>query len=154
MTDNTATTSDTKTLAQLIEFARESGRHVRAQAARTGYASIVEMEQREEDAGMCAIRAQATIAQVPLLVARAIACSWDQQIEVPVMVLNQADFPGPSCRSPHNMPPSMLTPSQLGSAGKVVFDYLAAEGMNPLIKYVYDGMTRTFTLQIAIPISF
>lgn len=154
MTDLQNATAAGISFADLIKFAQESGKQVRAEAARTGHVSIAAMEQRTDDEGMCTIRAHATIAQVPLLVARAVACSWERDIEVPVMVLNQADFAGPACRSPHTLPASMLIPSQLASAGKVVFDYLAAERMQPRLKYVYDGMTRTFTLQIAIPISY
>ncbi len=125
----------------------------RAQAAKSGHASFIRLESSESD-GVSILRKQAVLGELPLKVARAVAItmSWDNEVRVPVMVLNHSEYPGSQYRSPANIPETALDPGALRLGGKAVYDYLCGAGMSPSLGYLYDGMTRTYTLQIFITV--
>jgi len=152
MTHNLTDTSDgAPSFAQLLQFAREAGLAERTIAAQSGRACFINLESADS-AAVCALRKEAVLGEVPLIIARAIAISmsWEKQLGVPVMELNHSEYPGPLWRTRSNPTPSELDPKQLRLAGREVFDYLDKAGMAPHLGYVYDGTTRSYSLQIII----
>lgn len=100
------------------------------------------------------VRFLSVIGDVPNKVRQQIGCSMtsDHEHVVPVMLLTRDEYPGPKMRSPFQQPESSLSVDRLCFAAPLVFSYLEDAGYEPHLKYVYNGDTRTYSLQIAIRI--
>ncbi len=79
-----------------------------------------------------------------------ISMTWDQDIVVPVMELSLQEYPGPKMRSPFQQPEDQLEVARLNHAAPAVFAFLEKAGLQPHLKYVYNGDIRCYSLQIAI----
>jgi hypothetical protein len=100
------------------------------------------------------VRVASVLGDIAEKVQHAVAATGNEtlSVRVPVMVLTHAEYPGPEKRSSYNMPVATLTRDKLQQAAKIVFDALVDGLRNPELDYVYDGMTRTSTLQILITV--
>jgi hypothetical protein len=81
-----------------------------------------------------------------------ISMTWDQDITVPVMELSSQEYPGPKRRSPFQQPEDTLEVGRLKHAAPAVFAFLDQAGLQPHLKYVYNGDIACYSLQIAIRI--
>lgn len=78
--------------------------------------------------------------------------TWDEELVVPVMELSLQEYPGPAMRSPTYQPVETLSVDNLQYAAPMVLAYLEEAGLQPHLKYVYNGDIRRYSLQIAIRI--
>ncbi|MBX9570179.1 MAG: hypothetical protein K2X77_14875 [Candidatus Obscuribacterales bacterium] len=132
-----------------MQIAVRAGCAARNRAATVGHKAIYELESNG-DQDMVLIRAYSVICQVPLLIARAVAASRSDQedpIKLSVMELNLQEYPGTLPRMLDGGKPDV---SFLGMAGAWVYDFLHSRGLQPELEYVYNGDTRTYSLNIMI----
>lgn len=101
------------------------------------------------------VRAASVLGDIANKVRAAVASSmrWEDDLVVDVMELSAQEYPGRVPRWPSEAPVETLDPNLLSFAGRRVFETLAQSGRKPVLKYSYNGDIRTYSLQIAIPIS-
>jgi hypothetical protein len=100
------------------------------------------------------VRVASVIGDLPAKVQHAVAMAKldAKTVSVPVMELTHAEYPGPEKRSDYTMPVSTLSVDKLKHAGAKVFELLHSTSYSPRLDYLYDGTTRTYTLQICITV--
>lgn len=131
-----------------MQIAIRAGCTARNRAAKVGHEAIYSLESNG-DQDMVVVRAYSVISQVPLLIAKAVAASRadKERIKLSVMELNLQEYPGTLPRMLDGEKPDV---SLLGMAGAWVYDFLHSRGLLPELEYVYDGDTRTYSLNIMI----
>lgn len=129
-------------------LAVQAGFEARNQAAAVGHQAIWGLESNGSN-DVALLRAFAVIGQLPLAVAKSIAAAGAQQTEVKVSVmqLNQQEYPG---SVPRMLDAGQPDPALLAFAGQMVFSHLRMSGLEPTLEYVYDGDTRTYSLDIVV----
>ena len=112
-------------------------------------ARLVDSDRLTEEAPL---RYLSVMGDVPNKIRKAvgITMTWDHDIVVPVMELSVNEYPGPIPRSPFQQPEETLSRSQLCFAAPLVFAALEKAGLEPHLKYVYNGDIRRYSLQIAV----
>ena len=132
-------------------LALQVGRDARVRAATVGHEAIWGLE-ASSNPDVATLRAVAVIGQLPLAIAKAIAAAAPEQAEVKlsVMQLNSQDYPG---SLPRMVEPTVPDVQDLGQCGASVFQYLRMAGLQPALEYVYDGDTRTYSLDITVRVA-
>jgi len=100
------------------------------------------------------VRYLSVMGDVPNKVRQAvgITMTWEDDIVVPVMELTTQEYPGPEMRSPFQQPVETLSTDNLRFASVLVLAKLHEMGLEPHLKYVYNGDIRRYSLQIAIKV--
>ncbi len=131
-------------------MAIQAGFDARKQAASIGHQAIWGLESNGSTE-IALLRGFSVIGQLPLAIAKAIAASGAEQTEVKVsaMQLNAQEYPG---TLPRMLDAGQPDPSLLQFAGEMVFWHLRMSGLEPKLEYVYDGDTRTYSLDIVVTV--
>ncbi|MBK9141633.1 MAG: hypothetical protein IPM23_03990 [Candidatus Melainabacteria bacterium] len=100
------------------------------------------------------VRVAAIIGGLPDRIRQAIASSmvWDGNHIIPVMELNEHEYPGPMPRGPYTVKSEELSPDNLRLAGRAVFELLEKAGLKPRLKYVFNWDIHRYWLAIAVEI--
>lgn len=100
------------------------------------------------------VRLAAIIGGLPDKIRQAIASSmvWDGNHVIPVMELNEHEYPGPMPRGPYTIKPEDLSPDNLRLGGRAVFALLEDAGLKPRLKYVFNWDIHRYWLAIAVEI--
>lgn len=115
-------------------------------------AHLVSPERLTEESS---VRFLSVIGDLPNKVRLAVACkmTWEHDVVVDVMELSTKEYPGPSMRSPFQQPIETLSTDLLAYAAPHVFAFLEKAGLQPHLKYAYNGDIRRYSLQIAIRVT-
>jgi|AGTN01.2.fsa_nt_gi hypothetical protein len=140
------------TLPDLVEEAITIGCGDRHAPSISRAAQEARLADPERLAAEGVVKALATIGDVANQVRKAVTASmpWQSQVMVPVMFLDNNDYPGGALRSPQQLPESELSHEQLRYGARIVFDALVAAGRNPRIIYKMNDDIRRYELFIAI----
>lgn len=150
-TSNSNSAGKALLLSANIAVAVAAGKKVR-QAATISRAAE-EAARAAAEAETASVRVCSVLGEVPALIAHAVSISMstDQTVKVPVMALSFAEYDTPAPRRPSNkLPENAEANLQLGAVE--VFNTLADLGLCPEIGYKFEGMTRTYSLQIWVTV--